>query len=138
MKGKELFINTLRVESKKIKDDSCSHPDGNFPLSSFNSQLEELREENRCLTAEVAELSSGKSAVNTPIEYIIADIEARDEAARVKEAAWRERCAVIKDSEDRPKRPEGIAVQVLAADMTNAAFVQRLADAEGDIRCPRG
>ena len=78
-----------------------------------------------------AELSAGKSAVNLPIDYIIADIEARDEVARHKEAEWKERCATLKTTEDKPTRPKGLAVQVLSADMTNAAFVQRLADAEG-------
>ena len=79
----------------------------------------------------VAELSAGKSAVNTPIEYIIADMEARDEVAREKERQWREKCALIKNPDDRPERPKGLVRQVLSADMTNAAFVQRLADADG-------
>ena len=78
-----------------------------------------------------AEMSVGKSAVNLPIDYIIADIEARDEVARRKEGEWKERCATLKTTEDKPTRPKGLAVQVLSADMTNAAFVQRLADAEG-------
>jgi hypothetical protein len=79
----------------------------------------------------VGELSSGKSAVNAPIEYIIADIEARDEVALEKEAAWKERCATLKTTEDKPTRPKGLAVQIMPADMTNAAFVQKLVDAEG-------
>ena len=79
----------------------------------------------------VAELSSGKSAVNTPIEYIIADIEARDEVAREREREWKSQCATISNAKDKPQRPKGLAIQCLSADMTNAAFVQRLADAEG-------
>ena len=79
----------------------------------------------------VAELSSGKSAVNMPIEYILADIEARDDVARRREREWKEQCATISNTKDRPERPKGLAMQVLSADMTNAAFVQRLADAEG-------
>ncbi|MBR3983888.1 MAG: hypothetical protein IKJ09_00390 [Bacteroidaceae bacterium] len=79
----------------------------------------------------VAELSSGKSAVNTPIEYIIADIEARDDVAREREQEWKNQCATISNAKDKPQRPKGLAVQCLSADMTNAAFVQRLADAEG-------
>ena len=79
----------------------------------------------------VAELSSGKSAVNTPIEYIIADMEARDDVARAKESEWKAKCATISNTKDKPERPKGLAMQVLSSDMTNAAFVQRLADAEG-------
>ena len=79
----------------------------------------------------VAELSAGKSAVNAPIKYIIADIEASDEGARNLERGWREKCSNIKNPDDRPERPKGLVRQVLSADMTNAAFVQRLADADG-------
>ena len=79
----------------------------------------------------VGELSSGKSAVNTPIEYLLADIEARDEVALEREREWKEKCACLSSTQERPERPKGMVVQVLPADMTNAAFVQRLADAEG-------
>ena len=79
----------------------------------------------------VGELSSGKSSVNTPIEYILADIEARDEVALGREREWKEKCACLSSTQERPERPKGMVVQVLPADMTNAAFVQRLADAEG-------
>ena len=83
------------------------------------------------MTLLMAKLSSGKSAVNLPIEYIIADMAARDDVARSREREWKETCASISNAKDKPKRPEGLGVQVLSADMTNAAFVQRLADAKG-------
>ena len=79
----------------------------------------------------VAELSSGKSAVNTPIEYILADIEDRDEVALGREREWKDKCARISSTQDKPERPKGLVVQILPSDMTNAAFVQRLADADG-------
>ena len=79
----------------------------------------------------VAELSSGKSAVNTPIEYVLADIETRDEVSLGREREWKDKCARISSTQDKPERPKGLVVQILPSDMTNAAFVQRLADAEG-------
>ena len=79
----------------------------------------------------MAELSSGKSAVNQPIEYIIADMRARDKVNRRREREWKEQCATIANTKDRPERPKNLSVQVLTPDMTNAAFVQRLADADG-------
>ena len=79
----------------------------------------------------VAELSSGKSAVNTPIEYILADIECRDEVALGREREWKDKCSRISSTQDKPERPKGLVVQILPSDMTNAAFVQRLADADG-------
>ncbi len=79
----------------------------------------------------VAELSSGKSAVNTPIEYVLADIETRDEVALGREREWKDKCARISSTQDKPERPKGLVVQILPSDMTNAAFVQRLSDADG-------
>ena len=79
----------------------------------------------------VAELSRGKSAVNTPIEYILADIEDRDEVALGREREWKDKCSRISTTQDKPERPKGLVVQILPSDMTNAAFVQRLADADG-------
>ena len=83
------------------------------------------------MTLLMAELSSGKSAVNKPIEYIIADMRARDLTAREREREWKETCATASNAKDKPKRPDNLGVQVLTSDMTNAAFVQRLADAKG-------
>ena len=79
----------------------------------------------------MAELSAGKSAVNQPIEYITADMRVRDEVSRRREREWKEQCATIANTKDRPERPKNLSVQVLTPDMTNAAFVQRLADADG-------
>ena len=79
----------------------------------------------------VAEQSAGKSAVNTPVDYILADMKARDEVHLNQEAEWKDKCSRISNTQDKPARPKGLVVQVLPSDMTNAAFVQRLADAEG-------
>ena len=79
----------------------------------------------------VAEQSAGKSAVNTPVDYILADMKVRDEVHLHQEMEWKDKCARISNTQDKPARPKGLVVQILPSDMTNAAFVQRLADAEG-------
>ena len=79
----------------------------------------------------VAEQSAGKSAVNAPVDYILADMKVRDEVHLHQEAEWKDKCARISNTQDKPARPKGLVVQILPSDMTNAAFVQRLADAEG-------
>ena len=79
----------------------------------------------------VAEQSAGKSSVNAPIHLILEDIKKRDVVALGREQEWKERCASISSTQDKPAKPKGLVVQILPADMTNAAFVQRLADAEG-------
>ena len=79
----------------------------------------------------VGEQSAGKSAVNTPVDYILADMKARDDSALQREREWKDKCARISNTQDKPERPKNMVVQILPSDMTNAAFVQRLADAEG-------
>ena len=79
----------------------------------------------------VAEQSAGKSSVNAPIHLLLEDIKARDIVHLHQEQEWKDRCASISSTQDKPSRPKGLVVQVLPADMTNAAFVQRLADSEG-------
>ena len=82
-----------------------------------------------CVT--MARQSSGKSAVNKPIEYIVADIVERDEQNRKREQDWKDASANKGANKEKPKRPDDLCVQVLVSDMTNAAFVQRMKDANG-------
>mgnify|MGYP003292737934 CR=1 FL=1 len=79
----------------------------------------------------MAKMSSGKSAVNKPIEYILADIKQRDEVSRQREQAWKDSLNTKGANKEKPKRPDDLCIQILVPDMTNAAFVQRLADAKG-------
>lgn len=82
------------------------------------------------MTLLVASSSSGKSCVNTPIDYIMADIRARDEENRRIEQAWKDEVNTKGANKDKSKRPK-TCVQWMEPDMTNAALVQRLMDAEG-------
>lgn len=79
----------------------------------------------------MAPMSSGKSAVNTPIQYIIKDILERDEQSRRREQEWKEISATKSANKEKPRRPDDLCVQILVSDMTNAAFVQRMTDAKG-------
>ena len=79
----------------------------------------------------VGEQSAGKSAVNKPIDHILAPLKVRDEVSLNREREWKEKCAIISTTQDKPERPKGLCVQILPPDMTNAAFVQRLSDADG-------
>jgi len=78
----------------------------------------------------LAKMSSGKSAVNKPIEYILADIVERDMLNRQREQEWKNSLNTKGANKEKPKRPDDLCIQVLVSDMTNAAFVQRLADAQ--------
>ena len=79
----------------------------------------------------MAKMSSGKSCVNKPIDYILADIVARDAENRQREQEWKTQLNTKGANKEKPKRPDNLCIQVLVSDMTNAAFVQRLADAGG-------
>ena len=79
----------------------------------------------------MAPTGSGKSSVNTPIDYIMADIRERDEVSMEKERTWKRETQSRGANKDKRQRPEGIIIQCIDADITSAAFVQRLKDAEG-------
>ena len=81
----------------------------------------------------LAKMSSGKSAVNRPIQLIMKDIMERDALNRLREQEWKASLSTKGANKEKPKRPEGLCIQMLVPDMTNAAFVQRLADAEGNF-----
>ena len=79
----------------------------------------------------LAKQSSGKSAVNKPIEYIMADIKQRDNENRAREQAWKDSLNTKGSNKEKPKRPTDLCIQILSSDMTNAALVQRLQDSNG-------
>lgn len=78
----------------------------------------------------MAKQSIGKGSVNMPIDLIMEDIRKRDDYSRELERQWKQQCKSAKASEKKPARPKGLCVQFLMSNMTNAALVQRLIDAE--------
>ena len=79
----------------------------------------------------MAPTGSGKSCVNQPIDYIMADIRKRDRENMEKERKWKRDTQSKGANKDKKQRPEGIVIQEIDPDSTSAAFVQRMADAEG-------
>ena len=77
-----------------------------------------------------APTGSGKSCVNAPIDRIMADIRAKDELNRQREARWKEENNTKGANKTKANRPEGLVIQWVSPDMTNAAFVMRLAESE--------
>jgi len=101
-------------------------------LSDVNFRLiDGTKKEATFMCINMARQSSGKASVNKPIEYIMADIKEQDEINRRKEQEWKDAVGCKGSNKEKPKRPEGLCVQMLVTDMTNAAFVQRLKDAGG-------
>ena len=78
----------------------------------------------------MAKQSIGKGSVNMPIDLIMEDIRQRDDYSRELEKQWKAQCKQSKSTEKKPSRPEGLCVQYLMSNMTNAAMVQRLLDVQ--------
>ena len=78
----------------------------------------------------MAKQSIGKGSVNMPIDLIMEDIRQRDDYSRELEKQWKQQCKSAKASEKKPPRPNGMCIQFLMSNMTNAALVQRLIDAQ--------
>ncbi len=79
----------------------------------------------------VAEMSSGKSCVNEPINAIMADIKESDTKNRKLMQEYKEQYDACAADQQKPERPKGLAIQWVKPDMTPAAFVQLMADAGG-------
>ena len=78
----------------------------------------------------VAPMSSGKSAVNGPIDSIIEDLVQMDKVNRQKEQEWKDEVNTMGDNKKKPVRPEDICIRIVSPDLTRAAYIQRLDDAQ--------
>ena len=78
----------------------------------------------------MGETGAGKNCISEPINYILKDIRQRDEENLRREREWKAEMSSKGANKDKRQRPEGLVIQEIDPDMTNAAFVQRLADAD--------
>ena len=78
----------------------------------------------------VAPMATGKSCIKKPIDICLKDIVARDTLCREQEQLWKDEQNARAANKKGAERPKDICIQVVDSDMTNAAFTQRLADAE--------
>ena len=78
----------------------------------------------------VGETGAGKNCISEPINHILRDIRVRDRENLAREREWKREMQTKGANKDKRGRPEGLVIQEIDPDMTNAAFVQRLADAD--------
>ena len=78
----------------------------------------------------MAGTGAGKNCISEPINHIMKDIRKRDAENLQREKEWKAEMQTKGANKDKRQRPEGLVIQEIDPDMTNAAFVQRLADAE--------
>ena len=92
--------------------------------------IDNVEHEATLMNVLMAGTGAGKNCIAAPIDCIMKDIRERDAVSLEKERMWKEEMQTKGANKDKKKRPEGIVIQEVDADMTNAAFVLRLSEAE--------
>ena len=78
----------------------------------------------------MAGTGAGKDCISQPINHIMADIRRRDAENLKREAEWKKEVNSKGSNKDKRQRPEGLVIQEVDPDMTNPAFVMRMAEAD--------
>ena len=79
----------------------------------------------------LAGTGAGKGCIDEPINRIMADIRARDKENLDRLKEYNDACNRKGANKDKAQRPEDLVIQEIDADVTHAAFVQRLDEAQG-------
>ena len=93
--------------------------------------IDNVAHEATLMNVLMAGTGAGKDCISQPINYIMADIRRRDEENLRREREWKNEVNSKGANKDKRKRPEGLVIQEIDADMTNPAFVMRTAEADG-------
>ena len=92
--------------------------------------IDNIEHEATLMNCLMAGTGAGKNCITEPINHILKDIRQRDRENLQREKEWKKEMQTKGANKDKRQRPEGLVIQEIDPDMTNAAFVQRLADAE--------
>ena len=92
--------------------------------------IDNVEHEATMMNVLMAGTGAGKNCISEPINHIMKDIRKRDAENLRREKEWKREMQTKGANKDKRQRPEGLVIQEIDPDMTNAAFVQRLADAE--------
>ena len=94
----------------------------------IDNQLRDLRA--NCLI--VAGTGSGKdSCTNQPLQHIIYDMKQRDEENRRRLKEFNDEYNSKASNKQKPQRPDDLIIQTIKSDITKAALVQRMDEAQG-------
>ncbi len=100
----------------------------NLSFVYIDNQIRELR--GNCLI--VAGTGSGKdSCTKQPLTHIIADMKARDEENRKRLKEFNDEYNSKAANKQKPQRPADLIIQTIKSDITKAALVQRMDEAQG-------
>ena len=94
----------------------------------IDNQVRDLRA--NCLI--VAETGTGKdSCTKQPLAHIIADMKQRDEENRRRLKEFNDEYNSKASNKQKPQRPDDLIIQTIKSDITKAALVQRMDEAQG-------
>ena len=128
------LIKLLVSQTPKIYQPAVAH--AVFPAlgahlwKTYFRYIDNVEHEATLMCCLMAGTGAGKNCISEPINRIMADIRKQDRDNLQREKEWKKEMQTKGANKDKRQRPEGLVIQEIDPDMTNAAFVQRLADAE--------
>ena len=128
------LIRLLVSRTPKIYQSAVAH--AVFPAlgahlwRTYFRYIDNVLHEATLMNVLMAGTGAGKNCISDPINRILKDIRARDRDNLLREKEWKREMQTKGANKYKLQRPEGLVIQEIDPDMTNAAFVQRLADAE--------
>ena len=128
------LIKLLVSRTPKIYQEAVAH--AVFPALAAHlwrttfRYIDNVEHEATLMNVLMAGTGAGKNCISEPINRILADIRKNDRENLQREKEWKKEMQTKSANKDKRQRPEGLVIQEIDPDMTNAAFVQRLADAE--------
>jgi hypothetical protein len=128
------LIKLLVSKTPKIYQPAVAH--AVFPAlgahlwKTYFRYIDNVEHEATLMCCLMAGTGAGKNCISEPINHILKDIRQRDRDNLQREKEWKKEMQSKGANKDKRQRPEGLVIQEIDPDMTNAAFVQRLADAE--------
>ena len=92
--------------------------------------IDNVEHEATLMCVLMAGTGAGKSCITKIVDCLMKDIRANDKISMEREQQWKDEMNTKGANKDKRKRPEGIVIQEIDADVTNAAFVLRMSEAE--------
>ena len=128
------LVKLLVSKTPKIYQPAVAH--AVFPAlgahlwKTYFRYVDNVEHEATLMNVLMAGTGAGKNCISDPINHIIKDIRIRDKENLQREKEWKKEMMTKGANKDKRQRPEGLIIQEIDPDTTNAAFVQRLADTE--------
>ena len=127
----ELLVSKTPAIYKPAVDHAVFPALGAHLWKTYFRYIDNVAHEATLMNVLMAGTGAGKNCITEPINRILMDIRRRDRENMFREKAWKKEMQATGANKNKRQRPEGLVIQEIDPDMTNAAFVQRLADAEG-------